>query len=120
MGTISRIVAGGGWKGTLVERVKVKAWIALFGAIGLGSISVLAVHSIWFYSCIPAGVSFLTSLVLFVRERPREIEFPWHRAEYDPRNLYGAFGSIEHKIDDESAESGAAPNGGPDGPRSAS
>jgi hypothetical protein len=97
MGAISRIIAGGGWKGTRVGRVKVKAWAALFWAIGLSSISVLAVDSIWFYSCIPAGVSFLASLVLFVRERPREVEFPWNRAGHDPRNLYGAGGSIRSK-----------------------
>ncbi|SRR5260221_147804 len=113
MESISQIVAGGGWKETRVERVKVKAWIALFGAIGLASLSILASDSIWLYACIPAGVSFLTSLALFVRERPREIQFPWGRVGHDLRNLHGTADSQRARQSSQEAEPGAAPNGGP-------
>src|ERR1043166_1014309 len=86
----SQIVAGGGWRGTRSERVKVKAWSTFFGAIGLAVLALLAGDSISPYSWIPAGLSFLTSLFFFVHERPRELWFPSGHARHDLRNLYGA------------------------------
>lgn len=87
MNSFSQIVAGGGWKGTRVEKVKVKAWSTLFGAVLLGTISALGADSIWFYAFVPAGLAFLIAMILFLRERPRAIEFPSGRAGSDPRKL---------------------------------
>ena len=114
MSAISQIVSGGGWKGTRSERVKVKAWAALFTAIALGSISLTASDLVWMMcAAVPAGFSVLTCIVLFIRERPREFHFPWGRAGHDLRKLYGAFGSTAHRTDGTNAEPGAPPNGGP-------
>ncbi len=112
MNTTSPIVAGGGWKRTRVERVKVKAWIALFAAIGLGSVAVVGAESAWVYACVPGGLSLLLSVVLFVRERPREFGFPYERAGHDPRNLYGACGSAGTTGGPPKAEPGAGPKDG--------
>lgn len=113
MGANSQIVAGGGWKGTRVERVEVKAWAALVGAIGLGGISQLAVDSIGFYAYIPAGASLLTSLVLFVRERPRGVELPGDPAGHDLWNLYASSGGASHKKGKGSAEPRTVPQDDP-------
>src|SRR5207248_1273811 len=105
-----QIVCGGGWKGTRPERIKVKAWATLSTAIALGTISLTAGDPVWMIgTAVPAGFSFLTSIVLFIRERPREFRFPWGRADHDLRNLYGAFGSTAHRTDGTKAESGASP-----------
>ena len=58
----SHIVSGGGWKDTCVERIKVKAWVMLFSAIGLGGVAVAGSDSLWLYVCIPAGITFVLSL----------------------------------------------------------
>ncbi len=111
MSVISRIVASGGWKGTQVERVKVRAWVALFLAIGFGSVSVVGADSLWFYAWVPGGLALLASVVLFLREKPREVEWPvpWPpgKAPHDLRKLYGASGSKD--------KSRPAPNDDPSG-----
>ena len=111
MSAISKIVSGGGWKDTRSERVKVKAWAALFMAIALGSLSLTASDLVWMmFAAVPAGFSVLTCIVLFTRERPREFHFPWGRAGHDPRNLYGAFGSTAHRTGGTNAKPGAPSN----------
>ena len=77
MNMASPIVCGGGWKGTRLIRLRLKAWLALSGAIVLTD----------FYLLILAAVSFLLSAVLFVFEKPREIRFPYGRVGRDPHKL---------------------------------
>lgn len=88
----SQIVAGGGWRGTRLDRIKVKAWIALILAMFFGGVSILSIGSVLFYACIPAAVSLTVSVVLFIREQPIEIESLSGRVGSDPRKLYGRFG----------------------------
>ena len=97
MKTKYQIVAGGGWKGTRVERIRVKAWIALFFALGLGCLSVLFIGSVLFYACIPAAVSLIVSVVLFIREQPLEFESFSHPVGTDPGKLYGRHGGNDMK-----------------------
>ena len=94
MSTASQIVYGGGWKSTHVERLKVKAWIALFLAIGLGSVSILSMDSAWLYLSILAGLSLMVSVVLFFRERP--LQFPSFSdvAREDPSTIQGRSGGM--------------------------
>ena len=92
MKTISPIIAGGGWKGTRVGRIRVKAWITLFIALGLGCLSILAIGSVGFYACIPAGISLIAAVVLFIREQPLEFESFAGRVGADPRKLYARRG----------------------------
>jgi hypothetical protein len=114
MSTISEIVCGGGWKGTRSERVRVKAWIALLAAIASGGAAAIATEPVWVICAgITAGLSLLASVVLFIRERPRVVEFPSGRAGHDPRNLYGATGSNVPGIGCSIAEPHTAPNGDP-------
>jgi len=113
MTAVSRIVAGGGWKDVRIERVRVKAWTALFGAIGLASIAMQTGESFRVFAFILAALGFLTSVVFFVRERPRELQFSWGRGDHDLRNLYGAAGKTQPKADAGSAEPCAPPNDGP-------
>jgi hypothetical protein len=113
MNAISQIVSGGGWKSTRVERVKIKAWIAFFVAIAFGCLTMLSIGSFWFYAYIPAGLSLIVSVVLFIRERPLEFESFSERAGEDPGKLYGRCGSIDLNRSHRNAEPSAAPNGGP-------
>jgi hypothetical protein len=87
--TTSHIVAGGGWRGTRLDRVKVKACIALTLAIILLIVSVASIGTVLFYASIPAVISLIVSVVLFIRERPVEVESLTGRAGTDPRKLYG-------------------------------
>jgi hypothetical protein len=112
MSARSQIVCGGGWKGTRIERVKVKAWISLFAAVGLGCISLVGAESVWFYACIPGGLGLLISVVLFIREGPREFEFPGDPAGGDLRNLYSACGTPRHMVGPQNSETVAASKGG--------
>jgi hypothetical protein len=88
----SQIVQGGGWKDSRVEHIKVNAWITLFVAIVLGGVAVAQSDSAWFYAWVPGGISLLFSLVLFCREKPRAIAFPYRRSGADPRKLYDLSG----------------------------
>jgi hypothetical protein len=88
MKTISQIVSGGGWKGTRVERIRVKAWSTLFIAIGLGCMSILSIGSVWLYASIPAVISLIVSVVLFIREQPKAFESFSGRVGADPGKLY--------------------------------
>jgi hypothetical protein len=88
----SQIVQGGGWKDARVERIKLKAWSMLFIAIVSGGVVIIYSGSFLIYANIPPGLCFLTSLVFFVWEKPREVSFPRHRVGGDIRNLYGASG----------------------------
>ncbi len=92
MKSILQIVAGGGWRGTRVDRIKVKAWSALFMAMIFGGVSTVSIDTVLFYAFVPAVIALITSLVLFVRERPVEIESLSGRVGDDPRNLYGKSG----------------------------
>ena len=89
MKTTSHIVAGGGWRGTRLNRVKVKACIALMIAIILLIVSVSSIGTVLVYGFIPAVISFIVSLVLFIREQPIEVESLTGRVGTDPRKLYG-------------------------------
>ena len=95
MKAISQIVANGGWKDAKTEKVKVKAWLALYAAIVLGSISLFGIGSAWVYAYVPAVLSLLMSVLLFVLEKPRYFEWTVHQDEYDLRNLYGVNSSNE-------------------------
>jgi hypothetical protein len=97
MKTISQIISGGGWKGTRVERIRVKAWSTLFIAIGLGCMSILSIGSVWFYACIPAVICLLASVVLFIREQPLEFESFSDRVGADPGKLYARRGGNDLK-----------------------
>jgi len=109
MTATSRIVAGGGWNGSRIERVRVKAWAALFGAISLASVAMQIGDSFQIFACILAALTFLTAVVLFVRERPRELQFPCSHADYDLRKLYGAAGNTGATENAGVAEPGAPP-----------
>ena len=95
MSTISRIVAGGGWKHT--RAVKIKACITLVAAAVLFCTSFAAGDSPWRYLWILGILSFVSSVAFFVREKPSELGFPWDRSGHDPRNLYTKHDSIRHK-----------------------
>ena len=113
MSPIFQIVSGGGWKLTRIQRVKLKAWITLFTAIGLGCVSIVGAESICFYACIAGGLALFMSVVLFIRERPREFEFSSGRAGHDLRKLYGACTSTKSATDRQKAKPRAASEGGP-------
>lgn len=99
-----QIVSGGGWKDTQVLRVRVKAWIALLLATGLGVVTILSAGSVLVYACIPAVVCLIVSVVLFIRERPVQFETFTHRVGGDPRNLHGCCGNGMNKIHRNSEE----------------
>jgi len=88
MSEIAHIVSGGGWKSTRKENIKVKTWVTLYAGIGFGFVSMMGQGSIWSYCWIPAVISFAASVVLFICEKPRKVEFPQGRVGQDPRNLY--------------------------------
>ena len=89
MKTTSHIVAGGGWRGIRLDRVKVKACIALIIAIVSLIVSVSSIGTVLFYAFIPAVISLIVSVVLFIREQPIEVESLTGRVGTDPRKLYG-------------------------------
>lgn len=93
----SQIVAGGGWKYTRVERIKVKAWMMLSVAILLCGVAIVGSDSFWFYASVPAGLSLVISLFLFVREKPREVSIPRQLVGGNLRNLYSASGRGAHE-----------------------
>lgn len=92
MKPISPIVAGGGWQGTRVRRIRVKAWIALFFALGLGCLSILAMDSVGFDAWIPAVISLIAAVVWFIREQPVEFEAFSGTVGADPGKLYARRG----------------------------
>jgi hypothetical protein len=89
----SPIVEGGGWEGTRVDRIKIKASIALIIAIVSAIVSISASESIFNYIWIPGLISFIVSVFLFIREQPTKIESLSGKVDADPRKLYGNFGS---------------------------
>ncbi|HSP42194.1 MAG TPA: hypothetical protein VLO11_04945 [Luteolibacter sp.] len=89
MKTTSQIVAESGWRGTRLDRVKVKACIALIATIIFLIVSVSSLGTVLFYAFIPAVVSLIVSVVLFIRERPIEVKSLAGRVGTDPRKLYG-------------------------------
>ena len=108
---MSQIVAGGGWRRTRLDRVKVKACIALLVAMILGGVSIVSMGSVLFFACIPAVVSLIVSVVLFIRERSIEIESLTGRVGTDPKKLYSRSGSFDiktHKLNAEQAGDGDA------------
>lgn len=107
MKTRSQIVAGGGWRGTRLDRIKVKACIALIVAIVLVGVSISSMGSILLYACIPAVVCLIASVVLFIRERPVEIESLSGRVGADPRKLYGRFGASAVQTSERKSEQDA-------------
>lgn len=92
------IVAGGGWSGTQIKRVRVRARVAFLVAVALLCISVAGARSWAACFIVPAGVSFVVALVLAVQEPPRELVWPkgWPmgkedlKRKDDPRCLYAA------------------------------
>jgi hypothetical protein len=103
MKTTSHIVAGGGWRGTRLDRVRVKACIALIMAMILGVVSVSSIGTILVYAFIPAVGSLIVAIILFIREVPIEIESLTGRVGTDPRKLYGRSGCYETKKNDDNA-----------------
>lgn len=93
----SQIVAGGGWRGTRIDRIKVKACVALIMAMILVVLSLSSIGTIFVYAFIPAVGSLVVSIILFIREVPIEIESLTGRVETDPRKLYGRSGCRETK-----------------------
>ncbi len=89
MKTTSQIVAGGGWRGTRLYRVKVKACIALIITMIFVIVSVSSIGTVLFYAFIPAAISLFVSLILFIREQDIEVESLTGRVGTDPRKLYG-------------------------------
>jgi len=104
---MSQIVAGGGWKGTRLDRIRVKACITLIVAIILVGVSISSMGSILIYACIPAVVSLIASVVLFIREQPVEIESLSGRVGADPRKLYGRLGASGVQTPERKAEQDA-------------
>jgi hypothetical protein len=88
MSSIARIVWGGGWKGTRVRHVKVKAWNALFFALGFAMVAVNGVDSFWSYASVPAGICFVLAVFWFLREKPRPVTFPTGSVRGDDGNLH--------------------------------
>jgi hypothetical protein len=88
----SQIVASGGWRGTRLDRVKVKACVALIMAMILVVVSVSSIGTILVYAFIPAVGSLIVSIILFIREVPIEIESLTGRVGTDPSKLYGRSG----------------------------
>jgi sensor histidine kinase YesM len=103
MKTTSHIVAGGGWQGTRLDRVKVKACIALITAMILVIVAVSSIGTILVYAFIPAVVSFIISIILFIRELPTEIESLTGRVGTDPSKLYGRSGCRETTRNEDNA-----------------
>lgn len=60
-----------------------------------GGVSILSIGSVVVYACIPAVVGLTVAVVLFIRERPIEIESLSGRVVADPRKLYGRYGGSE-------------------------
>lgn len=86
------IVCGGGWKhSSATERLKVKAWVALFLAIGFGHVAVAWAGPAWVLALVPAGVCLIASIYWFWFERAREFKTTYrYEAEKNPHNLYAA------------------------------
>ena len=93
MKNTSQIVEGGGWKGTRVYRIKIASSSALIIANVLAFIALIYSDTILFYIWIPALISFIVSIILFIREQPTKIESLSGKVGADPRKLYGKFGS---------------------------
>lgn len=89
MKTKSHIVSGGGWRGTRLDRVKIKACFSLMIAIIFLLVSVSSIGTVLFYAFIPAVISLIVSMILFIREQPIEVESLTGRVGTDPRKLYG-------------------------------
>lgn len=84
------IIAGGGKSGgtgTYKARIRVKAWICFFVAIGLAALAM----EFWGYArgwgFVPAGVCLLVAVVLWRVEKPKDASFPCGDGE-DPTKLY--------------------------------
>lgn len=93
---MSKIVYGGGWKDQRQERLKVKAWVALFLAIFVGSVTaVLDEDSAWvvWLTVSSLGCS-MVSLVLFFVERPRGVWWLGTPLGSELGKLYGAGGGV--------------------------
>lgn len=85
---MSGIISSGGWKSSRVVRLRVKAWIALLLAAGLGCVAVFATDMVLIQFWIAGVVGLIASVVLFVREKPAAIGTIARRARRDPRKLY--------------------------------
>jgi len=93
MGVDAQFVCGGGWKGTRKVQIKAKAWGLLFAAVIFGEVTLAASALVWvIVAGAVAGLSLLTSVLLFWRETPRVFECPSGRTGGDPWNLYGSLG----------------------------
>jgi len=91
----------------------VRAWIAFFIAMGLGCLSALSRDSVGFYAWIPAGLSLIVSVVLFIRERPLEYESFSEPVGEDPKKLYGNCGGIDYLKRTDRAAEPSAPSSAP-------
>jgi len=103
MKTTSQIVAGGGWRGTRLDGVRVKACIALLMTMILVVVSVSSIGTVLVYAFIPAVGSLILSIILFIREVPIEIESLKGRVGTDPRKLYGRSGYRETTKNEDNA-----------------
>jgi lipoprotein signal peptidase len=83
------IIAGGGWKKTRKEKIKVKAWgffltFVLFLGIGFSCFDQLGV-----FVFLPAAIMLLIYTILFFLEKPSTVEMPSEKGGHDLRKLYG-------------------------------
>jgi sugar phosphate permease len=88
-----QIIEGGGWRGTRAYRIKIEASCALIIANLLAFIAFFYSDTILFHLWIPALISFIVSIILFIREQPTKIELLSGKVGADPRKLYGSYGS---------------------------
>jgi hypothetical protein len=89
------IVCGGGWRHSpATERLKVKAWVALFLAIGFGHVAVAGADSVWVFAVVPATICLIASIFWFLFEHAREFKTTYrYEAKENPYNLYGPQGA---------------------------
>jgi hypothetical protein len=88
----AQIIAGGGWKKTRGQKIKVKFWSFFLFFVLLAGIGFSYIGEFGVVALLPAGVPLMISIVLFFREKPSEVEWPDEHGSHDPRKLYGRGG----------------------------
>jgi hypothetical protein len=98
MAEAAKICSGGGWEKARTVHVRIKAWVMLFSSIALGGVAINGADSWLLYVGVPAGISLILSVILFFREKPREVVFPHGRSGGDIQKLHGACDSNETNV----------------------
>lgn len=83
------IVGGGkgGGAGAYKAKIRVKAWVSFFVAIGLAGLAMEFRDDAGGWGFVPAGVSLLVTVVLWKVERPKDASFSCDDGD-DPTKLY--------------------------------